>query len=327
VSLDMSCAFATSMQSHEHARCAEELGFQRAYFYDSPALYPDVWAQLCRAADLTERIVLGPAVLVPSNRHVMTNAAAIATLAAIAGPDRVSVAVGSGRTARLGMGKRPLNWADVADYIRALRGLLRGEVVDWDGSRIKMLHAEEFGAARPLEIEILIAAVGPKGLAVARELGDGAFGARVPVAGFARSPCLVWGTILGPGEDPNSDRVLASAGPPAGVFAGHYPIEFGDPADDTETGASWRAAYKDVPPEELHLAVHEGHLTSVNEFDRPFVTGDLVVEQKLALSRDGWLAKIADLESGGASEIVFQPAGPDFPGQLAAFSQLFAQRS
>ena len=94
MTVEISCAFATSMQSHEHARIAEQLGYKRAYFYDSPALYPDVWVQVCRAADLTTTIGLGPAVLVPSSRHVMTNAAAIAALAEVAGAERTTVALG-----------------------------------------------------------------------------------------------------------------------------------------------------------------------------------------------------------------------------------------
>src|SRR6185369_11417723 len=106
--LTLSCAFATSAASPEHARIAEDLGYARAWFYDSPALYPDVWVQLCRAAERTSRIGLGPGVLVPSLRHPMTNAAAIATLASIAGRERVVVAVGAGFTGRLTMGQRPL---------------------------------------------------------------------------------------------------------------------------------------------------------------------------------------------------------------------------
>src|SRR5262249_34996972 len=42
----MSCAFNTSLGSHEHAAIAERLGYRRAWFYDSPALYADVWVQL-----------------------------------------------------------------------------------------------------------------------------------------------------------------------------------------------------------------------------------------------------------------------------------------
>ena len=53
MAITLSCAFATSMESHEHARIAEDLAYTRAWFYDSPALYPDVWVQLCRAAERT----------------------------------------------------------------------------------------------------------------------------------------------------------------------------------------------------------------------------------------------------------------------------------
>ena len=107
MALKLSCAFATSAESHEHARIAEDLGYAWAWFYNSPALYPDVWVQLCRAAERTRRIGLSPGVLVPSLRHPMVNAAAIATLVSIAGPDRVAIGVGSGFTGRLTMGQRP----------------------------------------------------------------------------------------------------------------------------------------------------------------------------------------------------------------------------
>ena len=46
MTLTMSCAFNTSMDSPEHARIAEELGYTRARFYDSPAICADVWMQL-----------------------------------------------------------------------------------------------------------------------------------------------------------------------------------------------------------------------------------------------------------------------------------------
>jgi 5,10-methylenetetrahydromethanopterin reductase len=82
---------------------AEELGYARAWCYDSPALYPDVWMTLALAAERTSRIGLGPGVLIPSLRHPMVTAAAIAMLAEQA-PGRVVVGVGSGFSARLAMG-------------------------------------------------------------------------------------------------------------------------------------------------------------------------------------------------------------------------------
>ena len=47
MTIELSCAFATSPGSREHARIAEALGYRRAFFFDSPTLYPDVWVQLC----------------------------------------------------------------------------------------------------------------------------------------------------------------------------------------------------------------------------------------------------------------------------------------
>jgi len=96
--MDISCAFATSSDSPAHVELAETLGYKHAWLYDSPALYPDVWMILSRCAERTSRIGLGPGVLVPSLRHPMVNAAAIAELVDQA-PGRVVVAVGSGFTA------------------------------------------------------------------------------------------------------------------------------------------------------------------------------------------------------------------------------------
>ena len=103
--LEMNVAFATSMATPHHVEHAERLGYTRAWLYDSPALYPDVWAMLAESARRTSRIVLGPGVLVPSLRHPMTNAAAIAMLMDLA-PGRVNVAIGSGFTGRVALVQR-----------------------------------------------------------------------------------------------------------------------------------------------------------------------------------------------------------------------------
>jgi 5,10-methylenetetrahydromethanopterin reductase len=313
--LQLSCAFATATASANHAAIAEQFGYCRAYFYDSPALYPDVWGQIYRAADRTERIILGPAVLVPSNRHVMTNAAAIAGLVDIVGERRVSIAIGSGRTGRLGLGQPPMRWADVAHYTRTLLALHRGETVEWDGRPIRMMHSAGHGAARPIRIELLIAAAGPKGVAVANELGNGAFGGLAPTPGFERSPVLAWGSVLQSGEMSSDERVMAATGPVAATFGGHYPIQFGAAEQDSERVAAWRSAYGDISP---------GHLCAVNSRDRPFVTAELVEELGLAEDRDGWRRKLDGLAASGASELVYQPAGPDIPGELERFAAMFA---
>ena len=102
--MDVSVAFPTALDSHENIALAEELGYARAWLYDTPQNSPDVWMCLALAAERTTRIGLGPGVLVPSLRHPMVNAAATAMLTALA-PGRVEVAFGTGFSGRRAMGR------------------------------------------------------------------------------------------------------------------------------------------------------------------------------------------------------------------------------
>src|SRR5215217_9496588 len=182
--MEISCAFPTALDSPDHIAIAEELGYDRAWLYDTPQQSTDVWVTLALAAERTQRIGLGPGVLVPSLRHPMVNAAATATLAALA-PGRVQVAFGTGFSGRRAMGYRGITWAFMSDYIRAFRGLLRGEIVEWEGARMQMLHPAGHAPPRPVDVPILISALGPKGAEVARELADGLY-ATLQLPEFAR---------------------------------------------------------------------------------------------------------------------------------------------
>ena len=143
----LSCALVTNVESPEVIVEAERLGYSRAWLYDSPALYPDVWVALARVAEHTDRIGLGPAVLVPSLRHVLTQAAAIATLESLA-PGRTVAAIGTGFTGRMALGQRPLPWRDVEEYVRNLRALLRGEQIEVEGSVVQMIPPAGFNSRR-----------------------------------------------------------------------------------------------------------------------------------------------------------------------------------
>src|SRR2546430_11814812 len=133
--MEVSCAFPTALDSPDDIAVAEQLGYSRAWVYDTPQQSPDVWMTLALAAERTQRIGLGPGVLVPSLRHPMVNAAATATLAALA-PGRVAISFGTGFTGRRAMGYRAIAWSFMAAYIRAYRGLLRGETIEWEGTRM-----------------------------------------------------------------------------------------------------------------------------------------------------------------------------------------------
>jgi len=202
--VEISCALAPLSTTPGEVQLAERLGYRRAWLYDSPAVYPDVWLTLGQCVEHTSRIGLGPAVLVPSLRHPMVNAAAIAGLAQRA-PGRVAVAIGAGFSGRMALGERAMRWSEVADYIKVLKALLRGEDVEWNGATIRMLHPSGFGAARPIDVPILVGADGPKGVAVASEQGDGIFSIALPQPDAPTftswRAILTFGTVFDDGED------------------------------------------------------------------------------------------------------------------------------
>ena len=316
--MEISCAFATSPETPDQIALAERLGYRRAWCYDSPALYPDVWMTLALAAERTSRIGLGPGVLIPSLRHPMTNAAAIATLEALA-PGRTVVAIGSGFTGRLTLGQRPLRWSFVRSYIRVLRALLHGEEVEWEGAILKMIHPTGFAPPRPIHVPILVGADGPKGIAVAREAGDGIF-TTSNRGGFAWVARLFTGTVLDEGEDPGSERALAAAGH-AGAVAFHAFYERGR-IETLPGGPEWARQIERVPDRTRHLAIHEGHLVAPNALDRPFVTGELLARLGRAAGVEAQRAQLARMEEAGVTEVAYQPAGPDIPRELRAFAAM-----
>lgn len=319
--MKLSCALVTNVDSPELIAEAERLGYHRAWLYDSPAITSDVWVALALAAERTSTIGLGPGVLVPSLRHPMTNAAAIATLAALA-PGRVAVAVGSGFTGRYILGKRPLRWAFVEEYVTAMRALLRGETVQWEGAATRMLHTEGFVAERPVEVEWLIGADGPKGTAVAERVADGVFAAGVPNPAAAGRPysLLQFGTVLDDGDDLRSRAVLERAGHGlAVVFHAMYERMGAEALAGFPGGPEWVAAIEAIPPAERHLVTHEGHLVRLTDVDTEAVAlaAELLPQFTFSGTAEQLRSRAAEYEAGGVTELVYQPAGPDVAAELA----------
>jgi 5,10-methylenetetrahydromethanopterin reductase len=173
MSLRLACLFAPGPQTVEHALLAESLGYDRVWLADSPALWQDIWARMALVAEHTHRVQLGTAVLIPSLRHVVTQAAAIATIADIA-PGRLTVGLATGFTGRAALGQhKRLPWAFVKRYVQQLRGLLHGEQVEVDGALCQIIPSLGFMPPRPITVPIFLAASGPRGYQVAREVADG----------------------------------------------------------------------------------------------------------------------------------------------------------
>ncbi|MGZ8178983.1 LLM class flavin-dependent oxidoreductase [Williamsia sp. SKLECPSW1] len=321
----VSCAFTTDLDSPEHVAIAEDLGYHRAWLYDTPQQSADVWVTLAAAAAKTDRIGLGPGVLVPSLRHPVVNASATANLAALA-PGRVAVAFGTGFTARRAMGYSAITWAYMERYIEAYRGLLRGEVVTWEDVQMQMLHPRGHAPDRPIDVEVYVGAIGPKGNAVASRLGDGLFVTQaVPqfAADHDQVAFLTWGTVLDEGETTDSDHVKDAVGP-GWALNYHATYEFAgrDAVAGLPGGAEWLATLDKEPEDNRHLVVHRGHAVALNAADEAaWAAGGhaLVAPTTLTGTADEIRARLTDLEAQGVTEIVLQPCGSDIRRELERF--------
>jgi 5,10-methylenetetrahydromethanopterin reductase len=323
--MDVSAAFAPTLATPEHVQIAEELGFRRAWLYDTPQQSPDVWMCLALAAQRTRSIGLGPGVLVPTLRHPMVNAAAALALESLA-PGRVAVGFGTGHTGRRAMGQpKPIPWTYMSRYITAFRGLLRGQTVQWEGAALRMLHPNELRPA-PVGIPIYVSAVGPRGIDVARRLADGLFvGAGVPdgAADFKSVAFLGFGTVLDENESLTDERVRTAAGP--GLMQTlHFAYELGGApgVKSFPGGPEWLAVVQRAPEDERHFAVHRGHLMYLNDADTAaWEAGSYAMLPNATLS--GTAAevktKVNRLAAHGVTELVYQPVG-DIRRELESFA-------
>ena len=169
--MKISAAFPPVPATPEHIGLAEKLGYSTAWVYDTPALQLDCWMTLALAAARTRRIRLGPGVMIPSLRHPMVTASAIATLVSLVGESRVIIGFGTGFTGRRAMGQKPLRWQDMPRMVGDIRRLLAGETVEIEGAAASMLHWLGQAPNRPIEVPFVLGVNGPKGLETAAACG------------------------------------------------------------------------------------------------------------------------------------------------------------
>ena len=319
--MKISCSFASRLSTPDHIAHAERLGYERAWAYDCTARFADIWMTLARAAERTERIGLGTAVIVPGYREVMTNAAAIATLEALA-PGRVAVAIGTG-LGQASQGIGPTRVAKLADYVRALRGLLRGEEVEYQGRVMKMLQQAEDAAQCPLKTPILLASEGPKTLEIAHKYCDGVISLKEPRAGEDWSAIIISGTVV---EDDDSDadrRILEHAGPGAAIYyRALLGMGGGEAVDQLPGGKEYREAIEQYPASRRHLVAWADHVTGVIPEEAAILTPDVVRQLTFTGTANQLRERLAKLEVAGTTEVIYQVAGPDIPGDLEAFAAM-----
>ena len=322
--MKISAAFPPVPATPEHIGLAEKLGYSTAWVYDTPALQLDCWMTLALGAARTRRIRLGPGVMIPSLRHPMVTASAIATLVSLVGESRVIIGIGTGFTGRRAMGQKPLRWQDMPRMVGDIRRLLAGETVEIEGAATSMLHWPGQAPNRPIEVPFVLGVNGPKGLETAAAMRCGVITSRPrPDADYDKSLDVIllgFGTILDQGETLSSPRVINTAGPGV-MVAYHAFLEQHDARLDRLPNAKRFVELANaVDPGQRHMALHSGHLTELNAIDRQVITGEAMSITPLVCKPAELPERLDGLATQGITEVAFQPMG-DVTRELTTFAR------
>jgi 5,10-methylenetetrahydromethanopterin reductase len=314
--LELSCGLPPGPNFADLAVLAEDLGYDRVWIFDSAPLWEDPFAHLALAAARTTRIALATAVLIPTQRSVMAMASGIATIHRLSG-GRLRACFGTGYTARMTIGRKPMALDDLIGYVATLRQLLDGETVLLDGRPARMLHWAGMSAPRPIEVPLWLSVLGPRGNARAAEVAEGTIGPKHPTL---PTTTMVSGTVLDPEESRTSQRVLDSIGPWR-VVGWHTAYAVGGAAavDAKPGGPAWRAQLESLAPEEeRHLLTFEGHCTHLTPRDVPLL--EHIDLDTMVGDPETIRATLDQLAESGFCEVLYTPAGPDVARELRAFA-------
>ena len=315
---------------------AEELGYSHAWLADSQMLWSDCYATLALAADRTSRINLGTGVAVTGTRPAPVNAAAIATINALA-PGRAFCGVGAGNTAMRVMGLPPQRIAAYDAYLGELRPLLKGEEAlhGPEGSPIRHIMPDKGFVNFEDDIPLYVSGFGPRSLALAGKHGDGAvlappeFGAGLAqlwhmMEGGAEAggrtldrerfylTALTTMVVLEEGEARDSERVKSQCGAMA-MAAVHYSYDqfrnFGHQPPNALAGiwADYTALLESFPAERRHQRIHAGHNCWVLPEEERFLTPEVLAASSMIGTADALIERLRDLADGGLDQVMILP--------------------
>jgi alkanesulfonate monooxygenase SsuD/methylene tetrahydromethanopterin reductase-like flavin-dependent oxidoreductase (luciferase family) len=324
-------AIPTDADSWRVVRRAEELGFHRAWFYDTQMLSADPFVAMAAAALKTTKIRLGTGVLIPSNRIAPVAANAFASLNKLA-PGRIDFGVGTGFTGRRAMGLGAVKLADMEGYVRTVTALLAGETVEApvEGKKrlIRLLNPE-LGLINTRDpIGLYVAASGPRARQLTARLGAGWIATAGDAAMLAEMRGL-WAAagkgdqnleavvqagvvILDEGEPADSPRAIAQAGPRAAMLLHRaadaalmgWPAMAGIPPELADAVSGYVELARGFRPQGApYLENHRGHLMFVKPEERRFITAELIRRTSFVGTEREVKGRLAALADAGFDEV------------------------
>ena len=352
--MDYGINLATSADSWKVVKRAEELGYARAWFFDTQMLNADMFVAMGAAAVQTSKIRLATGVLIPSNRIAPVAASALASLNALA-PGRIDFGISTGFTARRTMGLGPVKLDAMKDYIGIVQRLLAGDTLDWtfEGQRrtIRFLSPDLGVVNMKDPIPLHISALGPRGRALTAELGASWINATGPMGSAKASlaemqgawraagvdpatrvaTAFTGGCVLKDGEAFDSPRARAQAGPHA-TIALHNLVEveqFGTmgrslPPHLAPLLERYREIYEKYEPADArYLSNHRGHLMVLRPEEHEICTADLIRTVTFTETKPVLRDRIRELRAAGYTHFSIH-IRHGHPGMLEDWADVFA---
>jgi len=148
------------------AKKAEMFGFSHVWTFDSHILWQEPYVIFSQILAETRNVIVGPMVTNPATRDWTVTASTYATLNEMYG-NRTVCGIGRGDSAVRVTNGKPTTLATLRESVHVIRELACGRAVDYNGSSIR------FPWASKSELEVWVAAYGPKALALTGEVADG----------------------------------------------------------------------------------------------------------------------------------------------------------
>lgn len=144
---------------------AEQLGFDGVWLADSHSVFRDAYALLAALSLKTTTLKLGTAVTHPVTRHPAVMANSWSTLDELSN-GRGILGIGIGESAVFNLGLRPEKLAVFEEKVNAIRALIEGQTIEYQGTEIKSAWSNT-------KVPIIMACSGPKSLQLGGKIADG----------------------------------------------------------------------------------------------------------------------------------------------------------
>ena len=308
----------------EMVRVVDQCGYDFLWLTDSSLHTRNPYMHLTLASRLTARMVLGTAVTNPQTRHpgiVAVNAASLEELA----PGRTILGIGAGDRPLRSLGLRPARLLEMRESIDAIRQLLSGEHVTYEGQGFTMDDAHlRFDSA--YHIPVFVSASGPKTLELAGEIADGV----IFLGGLFRD-----GVAYGLEHIERGANRAGRPRPHVSVF-GYGAIDDKDPAGALQAARSIAAWFPQTAPIYCELAGLDPSISAEvkaryagGEFQEALSAASIMPEEfvdKMAFTGESSqaLAHLRTLEDLGVDSVTVFPLGPKRRETVEAFARVFS---